>query len=423
LAGPWTPQRRNAAEGLADDASTAVDLLRMNRCPACSALLYRRVIGGMKVDGCPTCAGVWLDKGELHQLARDPALLRTLERTFLPGPQASKPEQTGACPRCERALTPFEYDAFRGVRLDQCKGCGGLFMGNGKAGEIAGRLEQRVPGQAPGTAPAAAGAIDLPPVSRASGAGAAVSPALAARFGGVPTPARTEAAHPAPAGVVPAATALVRDVRTPSVVGGVLFWETLRSTDFVLLHQQLELGELFGFETRNKYALRAEAGQFGWAAEQSKSVLGFLLRQLLGHWRPFEIHVFDGARQPVLRAIHPFRVLFQRLEVQRADGSPIGAVQQRFSIFSKRFDVEDATGRVLMTVSSPIWRIWTFPFLRGGQQVGAIEKKWSGFLSEAFTDKDRFLVRFTQELSEEERALLLVAGIFVDLVYFEAKSS
>ena len=109
--------------------------------------------------------------------------------------------------------------------------------------------------------------------------------------------------------------------------------------------------------------------------------------------------------------------------MQRADGRPMGAVQQRFSIFSKRFDVEDANGRVLMTVKSPIWRIWTFPFLRGGQQVGAIEKKWSGFLSEALTDKDKFLVRFTSTLSDEERALLLVAGIFVDLVYFEAKAS
>jgi hypothetical protein len=76
-----------------------------------------------------------------------------------------------------------------------------------------------------------------------------------------------------------------------------------------------------------------------------------------------------------------------------------------------------------MTVSSPLWRIWTFPFLRGGRQVGVIEKKWSGFLTESMTDRDRFMVRFTPELSDQERALLVAAGIFVDLLYFEHKAS
>jgi uncharacterized protein YxjI len=164
--------------------------------------------------------------------------------------------------------------------------------------------------------------------------------------------------------------------------------------------------------------------EFAFAAEQGKGGLAFLSRMFLGHWRTFEIHFFDTARQLVMKAVHPFRFLFQRLEVGGADGRPLGAIQQRFAFLSKRFDVEDASGRVLMTVSSPLWRPWTFAFLREGREVGRIEKKWSGLLQEAFLDGDRFRVLYSApELGLVERSLILASGIFIDLQYFERKAS
>jgi Zn-finger nucleic acid-binding protein/uncharacterized protein YxjI len=378
------------------------------------------VIAKVEVDGCPTCGGVWLDQGELQRLAREPGALVQVDRTFLPVAQAAQEVPSHQCPRCEKPLSPVEFDAFRGIRLDKCKACGGVFLDHGEPTAISERLAQG-PAPAP-TVPAAASEAPLVPPPAGDSLEldtSRVSPELSARFGGGPAPL--------PAGPVAAATALVHE-RAPiglpaGPAQGGAFWETLRSTDFVLLQQQFEVAELFGFESRNKYSLRTESGFFGWAAEQSKSIFGFLLRQFLGHWRPFEIHLFDNLRQPVMRAVHPFRFFFQRLEVQLTDGTPIGAIQQRFSILSKRFDVEDGQGRVVMTVSSPIWRIWTFPFQRGGQQVGVIEKKWGGFFTEAMTDKDKFMVRFGPGLTDHERGLLVAAGLFVDLVYFEHKAS
>ncbi len=126
-------------------------------------------------------------------------------------------------------------------------------------------------------------------------------------------------------------------------------------------------------------------------------------------------------RQPVMRATHPFRIYFQRLEVQDAAGKPLGALQRRFALLSKRFDVEDAGGRVVLEVSSPIWRLWTFVFMRGGAEAARIEKKWAGLLTEALTDKDRFRIAFTGAVPLAERQLLLAAAIFIDLQYFEKK--
>jgi uncharacterized protein YxjI len=198
---------------------------------------------------------------------------------------------------------------------------------------------------------------------------------------------------------------------------------TLEHAREVVVIQRKELAELFGFETRNKYAIEADGVPLGFAAERGKSALDFLARLFLGHWRSFEIHIFDAARRLALRAVHPFRFFFQRLEVEDASGQHLGAIEQRFAWFSKRFDLEDAQGRVLLRVDSSIFNPWTFVFEQQGREVARIEKKWSGLLREAFTDADTFRVSFlAPELLPPERSLILTAALFVDLQYFERKA-
>lgn len=202
------------------------------------------------------------------------------------------------------------------------------------------------------------------------------------------------------------------------------FQDQLQLNSTLFLRQQTELGEFVGFETRNKYSIETEqSDKIGFAAEQQKGVFGFLARQALGHWRSFDLLFFDKQRQPVMRAVHPFRIIFQRMEVFSQDGQRVGAVQQRFSILSKKFDVLDQTGNISMSVSSPIYRIWTFPFLRNGQELAKVTKKWSGTFKEALTDADNFEVKFNSaELSLAERMLVLAAAVFIDLKYFERKA-
>jgi len=199
----------------------------------------------------------------------------------------------------------------------------------------------------------------------------------------------------------------------------------LTSHGEIVLRQRKELAELAGFETRNKFEiLAADGGQLGFAAEQGKGLGAVLARMFVGHWRTFEVHVFDAQRELRLIALHPFRFFFQRLEVRTPDGRPLGALQRRFSVLTKRFDVEDATGRVSMSVASPIWKPWTFPFRRDGREVATVVKRWSGALQEMFTDADNFRIGFTDPaLTRDERSLLLAAGIFIDLQFFEKKAN
>ncbi len=199
---------------------------------------------------------------------------------------------------------------------------------------------------------------------------------------------------------------------------------TLAEAKQILVQQVHEMFEWVGFETRNKYRIIDSQGhEIAFAAEQQKGLLNLLFRQWLGHWRKFDVHFFSNDRVIFMIGHHPFRWFFQRLELKDTHGRFLGAIQRRFSILSKRFDVENEHGIVIMEVSSPIWRIWNFTFLSRGRAVAVINKKWSGLFSEALTDRDNFLIDYSDpSLSETSKKLVLAAAIFVDLMFFERKA-
>ena len=193
----------------------------------------------------------------------------------------------------------------------------------------------------------------------------------------------------------------------------------------LVIKQKFEGLELLGYESRNKYAIMDEnENKIGFAAEQQKGILGFLLRHLLGHWRKFDVHFFNEDKNEFMSAHHPFRFFFQRFEITDIAGEYQGALQQRFSILNKKFDVLDKNHQVIFRMRSPFWKIWTFPFFRHGDEVARVAKKWTGLMAEAFTDKDTFVVEYANHsLNQEERLLILATSIFIDLQYFERKAS
>lgn len=204
-----------------------------------------------------------------------------------------------------------------------------------------------------------------------------------------------------------------------------IFLQTLAQANAIYVKQKFELAEIFGFETRNRYQIQTDDGQqFGYCAEPKLGFFDAIMRQFLGHWRVFNILGTDMANQQVFRAHHPFRWFFQRLDVFGAGDRPVGSLQQRFAWFNKKFDFLDTRGRLVMSMTSPFWKIWTFPIKKCDRDVSIIEKKWTGLAKEMFTDADNFRVRFTDaKLTADEKLLLLAGAVFVDLLYFETKAS
>ena len=70
---------------------------------------------------------------------------------------------------------------------------------------------------------------------------------------------------------------------------------TLERATEVHVVQTPEVLDLLGLEGRNKYVIEADGDRIAFAAEQGSGALTFLGRVFLGHWRTFEIHLFDAS--------------------------------------------------------------------------------------------------------------------------------
>ncbi|HEY7680094.1 MAG TPA: zf-TFIIB domain-containing protein [Terriglobia bacterium] len=61
-------QQEQQARLMAAEEKKRLKELHYLHCPKCGAKLYEEAMGGVTVDICPACHGVWLDDGELAKL-------------------------------------------------------------------------------------------------------------------------------------------------------------------------------------------------------------------------------------------------------------------------------------------------------------------------------------------------------------------
>ncbi len=89
-------------------------------CPKCDTGLLLARIGGVEVDYCDRCRGVWLDAGELEQLAGT-ALPEFQQQTGV-----VPPGKKHLCPRCDAPMP--EIRAPGNLTLDKCPRGHGLWF-------------------------------------------------------------------------------------------------------------------------------------------------------------------------------------------------------------------------------------------------------------------------------------------------------
>lgn len=117
------------------------------QCPVCPGqeLAPRLTRRGVEVDGCPSCQGVWLDKGEIFLFAADP---KALSEGIRDGLADARPSAR-LSPKTGEPMRVFSYPG--GPAIDFCPSSGGLWLDKGelKALVAASGLEGMREDQAP----------------------------------------------------------------------------------------------------------------------------------------------------------------------------------------------------------------------------------------------------------------------------------
>lgn len=124
-------------------------------CPNCGGQLRRYAIGPVTIEGCDACGGCWFDGDELKQVANLPGEpLEALEMEFAAGLSSMSGGGTGKCPRCMEPLEPKRLKQAKGVELDVCPMCSGVWLDEGELDALGQALPKRT-GSMPPPNPAA----------------------------------------------------------------------------------------------------------------------------------------------------------------------------------------------------------------------------------------------------------------------------
>lgn len=105
------------------------------RCPKCrTEEMARESHGGVEVERCPTCRGLWLDRGELEALLE--RRLGGVADTLAFSPLSDAMDLlAGHCERWDREMVPSFGP--EDVRVDRCEGCGAVFLDEGELASLA----------------------------------------------------------------------------------------------------------------------------------------------------------------------------------------------------------------------------------------------------------------------------------------------
>ncbi|MFQ5744031.1 MAG: zf-TFIIB domain-containing protein [Acidobacteriota bacterium] len=107
-------------------------------CPACDGQMNEKEAGGIKVDVCDGCGGIWFDQFELmkvdepHESAGESLLEIGAGKSAV-----VRRDQQRACPRCDgMQLRRHFFSVKKDVEVDECPECGGIWLDAGELGSI-----------------------------------------------------------------------------------------------------------------------------------------------------------------------------------------------------------------------------------------------------------------------------------------------
>ncbi len=136
---------------------------------------------------------------------------------------------------------------------------------------------------------------------------------------------------------------------------------------------------------------------------------------------PFDIAITTPNGRRVLtvrRGLTFFRSIVEVLDEQ---GILVGKFRQRLLSIGGKFEVLDASDRLLCMLKGK-WTRWDFKFVSAdNKEFASVSKKWAGFTKEFFTSADAYVLQVSKEVPVDHplRILILAAVMCIDFVLKE----
>lgn len=188
-----------------------------------------------------------------------------------------------------------------------------------------------------------------------------------------------------------------------------------------LVKEQIQFMRLSG--TYNIFDPESQQ-QIGVAKEVPSGFIKFLRLLISKLMLPTKVAVYDQEEQrPIFTMEKPFSWFRSKVGIYDQNGSYLGYFRSKLWTLGGGFFVFDASERQIAEIKGD-WKGWNFKFLdTNGTELGVVTKKWAGIGKELFTSADNYIISIndTVEQRPELSALLLAAGLAIDIVFKEKK--
>ncbi|MCX6138002.1 MAG: phospholipid scramblase-related protein [Ignavibacteriales bacterium] len=164
--------------------------------------------------------------------------------------------------------------------------------------------------------------------------------------------------------------------------------------------------------------------QIGVARDEPTSLQKYARLVVQKRMLPTTIRVYEqNSTIPVItlqKKAGLFRITVIVLDARQNE---IGSFTSKIFSLGGGFFVNNRIGNRIAEVKGD-WKGWNFRFLdHSGNELGIVTKKWAGIGKELFTTADNYLISLSGSAvsTPEIAALLLAAGLSIDIVYKERK--
>ncbi|CAH1643987.1 unnamed protein product [Spodoptera littoralis] len=220
---------------------------------------------------------------------------------------------------------------------------------------------------------------------------------------------------------------------------------SIQSPQLPLLHDLLPIDRLHvtkRLRVKNVLCLRGKKNRF--FVRTSDQTLMYTIEEENRSWwvgyfcyglRPLELRVMNEQGKEVMRIHRPFsctaRIFpcqLQHLEIYSPPEQLIGKVEQQWTALRPIYVIKNGDGDTLFLIIGPYmtlscFRDVHFQIVRpDGTAVGSTCRHWQGLTHALIFApiSDKFGLNFEQNISVEEKGLLLAAALLMDYMYYDA---